>query len=227
VGGRQASLSPVTGPARNSLTDDAARWAEAQSILDRTPTGSAEARLRRARRNRWLLIVGFVLVSIAVGILVAALVIDPRPDLHEDVPVWRSVTGFTISGLALVFMATGLVIQYRRLWRARAWGSPMYVLTRRQRKELLRQVRGQEPVAPERIPLARHLAELLLLQGLALSVQAALMASFVGLWIADGRTYRLVFIGIFAVVLPWAGIVFRREHRRARRFLETHPDPRL
>jgi len=46
----------VTHPARNSIADDEARWAEAQSILDRAPTESAAIRHRRATRNRWLLV---------------------------------------------------------------------------------------------------------------------------------------------------------------------------
>jgi hypothetical protein len=204
-------------------TDDEARWAEAQSILDRAPTESAAERLRRARRNRWLLVAGLTLVSLGLGVLVALFLLDPSPDAGEGVPTWRLVVGFTISGLALLFMLVALVVQFRALRRTRAWGSPLHVLTRRQRKELLAAVRGRVPVVPERLPLARHLAELLLVQRLALLVQAGMMVNFVGLWIADPEPYRLVVAAVFCISLLVAGLLLQRENRRAKRFLDAHP----
>ena len=206
-----------------SSADVESRWAEAQSILDRAPTESATERLRRARRNRWLLVVGLILVSLAVGVLIAMYLLDPRPDRDEDVPTWRVIVGFTISGLGLLFMIAALVVQFRALRRTRAWGSPLFVLTRQQRKELLKQVRGQAPSEPERVPLARHLAELLLSQRLALPVQAGMMVNFVGLWIVDHETYRLVFVGVFGVLLLIGGVLFQRQARFARQFLAAHP----
>jgi hypothetical protein len=214
----------VTGQVRNSTVDDEARWAEAQSILDRTPTDSAEQRLRRARRNRWLLVGGFVLLCLAAGVLVALFVFDPAPDRNtDDVPTWGAVVGFTLSGLGLLFMVVALVVQFRGLRRVRAWGSPLHVLTFRQRRELLRQVRNRGPDIPERVPLARRLAGLLSTQRLALPVQAGMLVNFVGLWIVDRETYRLVFVAVFAMLLIVAGVQFRRENRRARRYLAEHP----
>jgi hypothetical protein len=207
-----------------SSADDEARWAEAQSILDRAPTRSAAERLRRARWNRWLLVAGAVLVSLALGVLVALFVLDPGPRREEEAPTWRVVVGFVLSGLALLFMVVALVVQFRALRRTRGWSSPLYVLTRRQRKQLLAGVRGQAPVVPERLPLARHLAELLLVQHLALPVQAGMMVNFVGLWIADRQPFRLVLVAVFGAALLVAGLLFRRENRRARRFLAAHPD---
>ena len=206
-----------------SATDEEARWAEAQSILDRAPTESAAGRLRRAKRNRWLLVGGLILVSAAVATLLVLFVLEPHPDGDQDVPAWRAVVGFTISGLGLVFTLVALVVQFRATRRVRGWSSPLHVLTRRQRKQLLTQVRGQAPVVPERLPLARHLAEMLLVQRLALLVQAGLLANFVGLWIVDRETFRLLLAGVFAVVLLVAGVLFLRETRRARRFLDAHP----
>ena len=206
-----------------SPTDDEARWVEAQSILDRAPTEAAAQRLRQARRKRWLLVAGLVLLSLALAALFAVLLLDPQPESDEDVPTWRAVVGFTIGGLGLLFMVAALVVQFRALRRNRAWGSPMYVLTRQQRKELLRQVRGQAELIYERIPLARHLAELLLSQRLVLAVQAGLLVSQAGLWIADRETYRLVIVGILGLSVLVAGVLLQRETRRARRFLETHP----
>ncbi len=216
----------MTGPARNPIgDDDEARWAEAQSILDRHPTESADKRLHRAKRLRWLLVLGLVLLGLVLALLFALLVFDPSPEYDRPgVSTWQAVTGLSISGLGIVLMLVALVFHFRRTRRARGWSSPMYLLTRRQRKELLKQVRGQAPAVPERVPLARHLAELLLLQRLALAVQAGMLVNFAGLWIADRATYRLVFVGILAVLLLVGAVLFRREDRRARRFLAEHPD---
>ena len=217
----------MTGQARKSIADDEARWAEAESILDRTPTESAAERVRRSRRNRWLLVAGFVLVGVAVAVLLALFVFDSRTDRERSggVPTWQAVTGFSLSGIGLLLMVVTLVIQFRALRRVRAWGSPLHVLTFRQRRELLRQVRGRGPDVPARVPLARHLASLLRTQGLALPVMAALLLNFVGLWIVDRETYRLIFIGWFIALLVASGVAFRRESRRARRYLAEHPVP--
>src|SRR5690349_2916998 len=123
-------LARVTRPARNSTADDEIRWAEAQSILDRTPTEFAAQRLRRSRRNRWLLVAALVLGGIAVAVLLALFVFDrgPRHEQSDDVPTWRAIIGFTLSGLGLLFMVVALVVQFRGLRRARSWGSPLHVL---------------------------------------------------------------------------------------------------
>ena len=207
--------------------DDEARWAEAQSLLDRRPTESAAQRLRRSRRNRWLLIAALVLVGLAAAVLLALFVLDDGTDRRrtEDVPTWQVVTGFAISGLGLLFMVVALVVQFRGLRRVRAWGSPLHVLTLRQRKELLRQVRGRGPDVPERVPLARHLAEVLLAQRLGLPVQAGLLVNFAGLWIVDRETVRLVLVAVFAVLLVVGGVLVQCESRRARRYLVEVPEP--
>jgi hypothetical protein len=205
---------------------DEDRWAEAQSILDRTPTESAAWRLRRAQRNRWLLVVGLAVGVTAVAVAVAFLLLDgSTPDRAREVSTARAVVGFSLSGLGLVLMVVGLVLQIRAGRRVRGYSSPVHVLTRRQQKELLAQVRGRAPVQPERIGLARHLAGVLQAQQLGLMPPAGLLVNFVGLWIASPSTWRLVTIGIFAPVLLVGAVLLRRESRRLRRFLATHPDP--
>jgi hypothetical protein len=144
---------------------------------------------------------------------------------HVEVPTWRAVVGFSISGLGLLLMVVALGVQFRTMRPLSAWRGPLNVLTREQRKELLRQVRGLAPIEPERIPLGRHLAELLLLQRYAVLPQVGLMVNFVGLWIADPSSWRLGFTGFFAVLLAACGFLFRREGARMRRFLDQHPAP--
>jgi hypothetical protein len=51
----------------DSTANDEARWAEAQSILDRTPTESAERRMRRSRRLMVSIVVVVELVTMALA----------------------------------------------------------------------------------------------------------------------------------------------------------------
>lgn len=163
--------------------------------------------------------------GLAIALLFSSLVFDPPSggDRPEHVPTWQVVTGFSISGLGPVFMIVALVARLRGIRRVRGRNSPLYVLTRHQRKELLRQVRGQGPAVPERIRLARHLAELLLVQPVLFAGQAGMMVNFAVLWIAGRETYHLVLVGMFVVLLLVGGVFVQRENRRARRFLDRHP----
>jgi hypothetical protein len=205
-------------------TDDD-RWVRAQSVLVRVPTESTQRLLRGAGRRRLLLVVS---IGLAVPALALFTVLVLRPDSfgeHVHVPTWRAAVGFSVAGLGLVLMVVTTVVQFRAMRPLNAWRGPMNVLTRAQRKELLRQVRGRAPVPPGRVPLARHLAELLLLQRFAVLPQVGLMVSFLGQWIADPTDFRLWFTAFFALALVVFGFLFRRESVRMRRFLATKPAP--
>jgi hypothetical protein len=220
-----ARLACVTAPARKSA-DDEVRWAEAQSILDRTPTESAEVRLRRSRRLRLGVIVGLALVLTTAITVAFLLVSDParlRPERDPATP--QVVLGFVLSVVALVVMLVGVVGQVRATRRMQAYRSPLYVLNRAQRKQLVSEVRGRTAAVPEHVPLARHLAELLLLQRFAVSWQAAWLVSQAGLWIAQPATWRLWLVGLFLVAVVGSYLAGRRQAWAARRFLKEHPAP--
>lgn len=200
---------------------DEGRWAEAQSLLDRTSTESA-ARLRaRERYDRRIATAALVLAGVAVVLALVLLAVDPPPDPGDDPPAWRAVTGFSVAGLGLVFMIFAPL--------ARPFGSrsglvrPLGVLERRQRKELQEQVRRRAPVLVERLDLARREAEVMLDQRATLVVQTGLMVSFVGMWIADRSLPRTLLTVAMIAVIAVAAVHFRRDERLARRFLAEHP----
>jgi hypothetical protein len=205
---------------------DEDRWAQAQAVLDGVPTESTDRLLRSARRRRLVVVFSLLLAIPALALFFVLVLGAEGFSEHVRVPTWRGVVGFSISGVGLLLMVVALVVQFRAMRPLSAWRGPMNVLTRQQRMELLRQVRGRAPVPPERIPLGRHLAELLLLQRFAVVPQVGFLVNFAGQWIAEPATWRLVLIGFLALVLGAAGIQFRREGVRMRRFLEEHPDPR-
>lgn len=206
---------------------DGDRWGEAQSLLDRTPTEPAARRLRRAQRNRWLLILGLAVSGTALMIGVAFLLRDgPAPDPGGEVSTTRAVAGYSLSGLGVLLMVVGLFWQIRAVRRARGYSSPLHVLTRRQRKELLAQVRGRSPAQPEHVGLARHLAELVQAQQSILVPQAGGLVNFIGLWIAAPSTWNFVSLLVLFPVLLLTAVLLRRESRRAQRFLDAGPAPR-
>ena len=208
--------------------DDEARWAQAQSLLDRVPDESAEQRMRHVRRLRWLLVVALLVVTTALALAIAFVVIDRYAlGTDEDVPTNRAVVGIVVGAVGVVIAAVGLVVQIRAMRRVRGWRSPLYVLTRRQRKQLLAQMRGRAFVRDERVALVRHLAELLLTQRLALVAQSGLLLMFIGQWIMQPTTWRLVIVGIFGTAVLVASMLFQREAQRARAFLDEHPAPDL
>lgn len=217
----------MTGRGRNSQTaSDDARWAQALSILEGRPDLPAEQSLQRVRRNRLLMISAFIVLTVVVALVVGALFLDvdgPGSRRDEDVPTSLRVVGLSVSGLGLVVMLVGGVLLVRRLRGARGWRSPLTLLTFRQRRELVAQLRGRAPLVPERAPLVGHLADVLLAQRVALLPQAGLLLNFTGLWIADRSTWRLVGIVVLVAVLVVVAVFGRRDLDRSRRFLREHP----
>jgi hypothetical protein len=203
--------------------DDEARWAEAQSLLDRTPTESAEQRLRRWRQLRVLLVATGLLLGAAVAVVLAVLFNGTFEGHPTEVPTWQTVIGFSIAGAGLVLQVFGVVMLWRTNRRLRAWSSPLSALTRSQRKELLAQVRGRRPVQPARAPLARLLAEQLANQRTVMTANLGLGILFVGQWIADPTLWRMAIAVAFGATLVVGWPFVQREASRARRFLEEHP----
>jgi hypothetical protein len=210
---------------------DEQRWAEAESILDGEPTEFAVQELRRRRRRLRILIwslVGFVVVIVAVS--VAVVVFGHHHGhhaAHSRVPVWQGITGLAFSGAGTVVIVVGLVGYVRSgAWRD-AWRSPALVLTRAQRRELSKQIRGRTPPEPDRVRVARYVAELaagprarkyfaFLLTGLVLEL--------IGQLITMPSTGRAIYTGGLLVVYAVLVVVAVGRQRLIRTFLEqTRP----
>ena len=203
---------------------DEDRWVEAQSLLDGLPTESAHQRLRRARRLNLLIVAVVVVLSATLGLVALAWFGDGSFDGgSDDGPLWRQIAGLVISGLAVVVLVVVVVVQWRGNRRRRPWRSPLLVLSRRQRKGLLAEVRGRVAVVPEHLPLARYLAETLVDQRVSVALYLGLVLMYCGQvltlhtswWTAIAIAYTV----LGAAFLP--NVV--RNARRAGRFLDEHP----
>jgi uncharacterized membrane protein len=225
---RGMSMEPAAGDTRGAPTaSDEERWIEAQSILDRTPTESAEQRIRGARRAAVLLPLALLLLLSACVVVGTVLLHDSTTayETSDDVPRWQAVTGLVISGLAVLVMFAAFISMVRTNRRLRTWRSPLVALTRGQRKELLAQVRGRAPVRAERVPLARYTAELLTSRRPVLALNLAMVVMLLGQWITLRSWIQPAMAGFVALSTATFWLAFRRDERRAKRFLDTHPDP--
>jgi pilus assembly protein TadC len=209
-------------PIMASEANEESRWADAQSLLDRAPTESAGQRLQRWRRLRVLLLASALLVSAAVGVVLFVLFSGP-PAHTEEAPTWQAVVGFVIAAAGLVLQGFGVAALWWVNRRVRGWRSPLSVLTRAQRKELLAQVRAQRPVEPSRVPMARLLAEQLVGQRALMASNLGLGICYVGLWIASPALWRAVIAGLYGLLLVLGWPFIERDARRALRFLDAHP----
>jgi hypothetical protein len=203
---------------------DEDRWAEAQSLLDRTPTESAEQRVRRWRRLAILSVVAIAVLSLAVFAVLIAWT-DDVPRGTDDVPLWQEIAGFAVQLIATVVLVRVFVLQWRANRRRMGWRSPLVALTRRQRRELLVQVKRGGSVPPERLPLARHLAETVAGQRVVIVLLLGLLLQAVGRLLASPSRWNMIYVPAFGAVILVSLPFVLRNIRRARRFLDAHPAP--
>lgn len=205
---------------RSGVTDEE-RWVEAESILARNPTPSARRRIRRLQRFLWIL-VGALLVVTTIGVVLAVLLghHHVRP---PQVPRQQEILGLALQLFGLVVSLTGFVLGVRSGQLRVRWNVPMTVLTRRQRRDLLKQLRARRPVDPARLALVQYLAT-------RLSHPAGLLVILLGLALTNfGQTvvhpapWRVVIGGAYALLFVIAAGTAGQRAREARRFLERHP----
>jgi hypothetical protein len=209
-------------PGVTVTSGDEARWADAESLLARAPSESAEQRLQRWRRQRLVFLGGVVLVSVTMAVVVVVLA-RGRLSAEPSVPVWQTVAGLVVAGAGLAVEIYFLVSLGRANRRLSVWRRAISVLSRQQRKELRAQIRGAAPIRPEQLPLARALAEQLLTQRSSVAVQGGLGVLWAGLWIMQPTLWRALLVGFYGLLMVTAWPIAQRDARRAQRFLEEHP----
>jgi uncharacterized membrane protein YbhN (UPF0104 family) len=207
-----------------SSDPDEDRWSRALSMARGEPTDAAEQVRRRLLRLRIALVIGVGLLSLGIGLALAFLLPDLLTAEPVEPPTWVRIIGLVIALVGLVVQIAALVAIVRANRRHRQWRSPLLMLSRRQRKELLAQVRGQAPTDTARLPLSRELAGLLIRQRSVLAVNLGFGLLWVGLLIALPTWWRAAIAGGFVLLLAIAWPRALRDERRAREFLARHPD---
>lgn len=206
---------------------DEERWAEAEAILAGKPSADAQRRGRRLRNRLLLSLVGLVVVALALGLLLALLFPGHHHQHRSSGSTgWLAVTGLVVTGCGLLVEIVALVKMARsRQWGA-AWRSPLMALTRRQRRSLAQQVRGKRPVDPARLALTRYTAERWEGQSpliFLVFVGAGLIGA--GNVLITPNAYHYGLAGYWVVLVVLMFVVWGRQRRQARRFLQEHPAP--
>jgi hypothetical protein len=205
--------------------DDQERWLAAQRVL----TGSIDPGLRRRqRRKRWTVValaLGVILLSLAVGVGAVALLGGHRHGVEPTVPTWREAVAGTLALCGAAAAGVGLVKLFRANGAGTRWNSPQAMLSRRQRRDLLRQVRGQAPVDPAHLLLTVHTARLLARQRPVLLLALGLVLLQAAGAVDSGKPWRVGLASGGAVAMAACAVLVERDVRRARRFLAQHHAP--
>ncbi|GII25630.1 hypothetical protein [Planosporangium mesophilum] len=178
-------------------------------------------RIRQRRRRRVWLAVAVVVLG-AVGGFVFGLVSGPPHRQATEPPQWAGTLGTSLLLLGLAFEAVGLVYGFRSGQIQRGWKSPVRAFPFRQRRRMVKQVRGKLPVAAEELPLLRLVAEGLRGQRWLIFLIAALMVIMVGSALSRYSPGWFILAAVYVVAMS-AGIVsYLRVARAAERFLREH-----
>lgn len=206
--------------------DEAERWDEARRLLAGGEPGNEAVRQQRRGRLLLLAVVAVLVLATFAGFAVALLSDDPvSPPPPDDVPVLRGVLGLVLAAAGLIVMVVALVRQLRRLRRAPR--SPLRVLSAAQRKGLARQVQGRTPVDAAHLDLARYVAHQAVAQRDVQVNLVGLAFLQVGVAVSNGRTHQIALAGLTTAMCAVLVPLTARQTRRARAFLDRHPEPAL
>jgi hypothetical protein len=206
--------------------DDEQRWLAAQRLLGGSIDPGLRRRQRRQRSTVFALALGLILLSLAVGVAVGvgtiALLGGRRHGVEPIVPTWREVVAGALALCGAGASGVGLVKFLRANGGRTRWNSPQAMLSRQQRRDLLRQVRGQMPADPAHLPLAVHTAQLLARQGPVLLLALGLVLLQAAGAVDNGEPWRVGLAAVVAVAMTAGAGLVERDVRRARRFLDQH-----
>lgn len=211
----------VRATGRAGAVSDEERWDQAASIARGLPTPAALGRRRRAARRYLLVLSGALVAGAATGGAVGWWTASRSSgqELVEDTgPGWLHWTGL---GAGIVLVIIGVFLAVRAKQWGSAWKAPTTVLTRRQRREAVREMRGRTPAAAEHLPVVLDLARRWTATDGVILIFAG--NSVLQLSLVADQPRPLGLVNALAAVAFLAGIArFLLERRRAQRFLERH-----
>lgn len=196
--------------------------AEQQWLTARFPDRTYEDSLRHGRRRR---IAALVCVGLVCGVIGGVIGGSGGLDSTDDAARWRPIAGFSCMAVGLVLEVIGIVRVVRRRGQIRDnWRSPLLALPFRERRRVLRQMRGRGGVPEADLPLVRGHAIRTARQRHALLIPVGLLFAVAGQFLtASGSRswFPAVLAVVMLVALPWQ----MRDIRAAERFLKRHPAP--
>ena len=189
--------------------------AGAQELLQRGKT--------RAIRMRIVLVLGSLLVGGAIGLILGD---RGRASDGSSVAHWRTVAGPALLIAAFLLELVVIVARVKSGQFKAGWRSPSLVLSRSQRRGVLRQIRGRAAIDESMLPVSRQLAGLLRQNRSIIGLFVAVPLIFLGQALPQNAPFRW-WLAIFMVVVYLVLIVLiYRDSTRAERFLTHYPHDR-
>ncbi len=187
---------------------------EAQQLLQRRKTRAIRIRIA------WML--GGLIVGGAIGLMLRHR--GSTTSHGSSVAPWRTVAGPALLIAGIVLEIVVLVARVRSGQFKAGWRSPSLVLSRPQRRQILRQIRGRAAVDESMLPVSRHLAELLRRQRFFIGLFIALSLIFLGQALPYNVPFRWWLALILVVVYAALSVQIYRDTARAERFLKQCPN---
>ena len=185
------------------------------------PRFDVEAARTRTRRTTALAVaVLLLLAGVAVGLLADA---ERAPLPQQTFPTWRIVVGAAAALAGAGSLVVGVVAALRTDLLG-AWSrSPLRTMGPAARQEVVRQVRGEEPVPPGGRARACAAAEPTSRTAPLVLLHAGAMTSALAQAFLSTSAVVVLVCGFGALLLLWALPLVVRASTRARRFLDDHP----
>ena len=189
------------------------------------PTEWAQQKMRRLRRLILAIPIGAAVLGGVIGGLVGtAASRRGHQAYHADPTGWHVGVGLGLSAVGLVTVLTGVVLLWRSTGWQPIWRTPMVVLTRRQRRQLSKEVRGRSAAHPRHGRIAQYLARRIVDQRGLVPLLVGAMIMFLGLLLATPSLWRLIYTLVILLTETAAAVSVIRVRRQARNFLEQEPD---
>ena len=206
---------------------DAERTRAALELASGSGDPFAEDMLQRRKtriiRRRILVTGGALLLGLLLSVLLFHGSSARRPSHEAGVAHWRTVAGPAAMIVGFVLEGVVLVVRFRSGQIKYEWRSPSLVLSRGQRRQLLRQIRGRAAVDPGMLPVSRRLAETLANQGWVIGLLIALPLIFLGRALHHDDPFRWWLAVVLTTTYAVLSVPIVRDSLRGKAFLASYP----
>lgn len=202
---------------------EAQRWEAASRMAAGQDDGS-----NAGRRKRLIIVAVVCIIVLAViGGLVGALLAghhSHQAARHHAVPLWREIVGFV-----LILGGVGLVVRGFLVMRKSGNGlfpyfsSPLFALTRAERRRVAKQVRGKAAVDTDHLPVLREVAVRISRQRRMATMYGGIVLTAAGQAMASSSWLRAGMAVVYLALMTFSAVWIRYDAKRAEDFLTRHP----
>lgn len=199
----------------------AERWAAALALADGSDDDELPERKRRERSFR-LLMIALAVIAVALAItLIAVGILAPR-EVDPDGSPLRSL-GFILTGVGFLILFISALSSFVGPFKMDRARHPSAPLNLSERLSAIRQIRQQEPVDTEHLPVLISISRTHIRDaGLILPVLTGFLIMITGQIFVNSDLWML-WTGLFVLLILTLGGLGARQLVQARRFIAAHP----